>query len=158
MPAKLARPTLAVALLIGAALLISAPLAHANDAGIRRVMKPYKTRLTVDIAYLSNFSAPSRKAAPAALRKLSSIGIDLHGASRALARQTASSANGRRGRADVLSALRDALAAASDAHSSAAAARAGHVATARRDAKAEQRHIGQAIPKFEAGGRLLHLF
>lgn len=155
---RLSRTTLALVLLISASFCAAAPLAHASDASIRRAMKPYKTKLTVDIGYLANFSAPSRKAAPGALRTLSRVRTDLTGASHALTHQKASSASGRRGRTDVLSALRLALTATSDARTSATAARAGHSASARAAAKREQRQIGKAISKFQTGGRLLRLF
>lgn len=158
MPVTLSRRTLAGLLLVCAALLAAAPLARAGDGSIRRAMKPYKVKLTVDIGYLSNFSAPSRKAAPGALRRLSRIRTDLTGASRALRHQRASSRNGRRGRADVLKALHHALTATTRARSSARAARAGHRITARRIARSEQRQIDRAIREFETGGRLLRLF
>ena len=58
----------------------------------------------------------------------------------------------------MLSGLHDATLAASDARAAAAAARSGKRSTARRDAKEEQREINKAIPLFESGGKLLHLF
>lgn len=158
MPVKHLHPALTLPLLICAALLAAAPLARASDASIRRVMNPYKTKLTVDIAYLANFSAPSWKAAPGTLHKLAGIRTELTRASRALEHQKASTRNGRRGRTDVLNALHTALTATTDARNSATAARHRHSATARKDTKAEQRQIGKAIPEFETGGRLLHLF
>ncbi len=157
MSIKLTRPILALLLLICAALLVAPPLAGASDASIRRVMKPYEQKLTVDIGYLSTFSAPSRSVAPRTLRKLSGIRTELTDASHALEHQKASSRNGRRGRTDVLEALRNALTATADARNSARAARAGHGVTARNDVKAEQREIGKAITQFETGGQLLHL-
>jgi hypothetical protein len=139
-------------------LLALAPLAQASDATLEKAMKPYEKRLTTDISYLSNFSAPSKKAAPSTLTKLSTIGGDLAGATKAAASHQASTSSGRRGRTQILAALHDATAATSDAKASATAARAGKTSTAKRDAKTEQSQITKAIPLFESGGKLLKLF
>jgi hypothetical protein len=148
----------ALPLLVLLAPLVPAPLAQASDASLKQALKPYETRLTTDIGYLSGFSAPSRSAAPAALRKLSKAGSDLTGASEAATRQQASTSSGRKGRALVLSGLHDATVAAGDARACATAARSGNRSTAKRDANAEQSEINKAIASFESGGKLLHLF
>jgi hypothetical protein len=135
-------------------LLAAAPLAQASNASLEKALKPYETRLTTDISYLSNFSAPSKKAAPAALTKLSKINSDLSGATKAATGQQASTSSGRKGRTQVLSALHEATVATSDARACATAARSGKKSTA----KSEQSEINKAIPLFESGGELLHLF
>jgi hypothetical protein len=145
-------------LLVSLAVLAAAPFAQASDASLKKALKPYETRLTTDIGYLSNFSAPSKSAAPAALTKLSKIRSDLTGATKAATGQQASTSSGRKGRTQVLSALHDATVAAGDAQACATAARFGNKSTAKRDAKAEQGEINKAIPLFESGGKLLHLF
>lgn len=144
--------------LVCAGALVNAPLAQASNATLEHALKSYDKRLTADIGYLSSFAAPSRARAGAALRRLTTVRTDLAGATRAATTHQASTASGRRGRTDILVALRDATAATSDARNSATAARAGRRTTARSDARAEQRQINAAIPRFEAGGRLLHLF
>jgi hypothetical protein len=147
----------ALVLLAGVGLAAASPV-QASDAGFRRALKPFETRLTAGIGYLSSFSAPRRGAAPAALARLARIQTDLAAATSAASRNPASTSAGRTGRSDVLSALRHARAAATDAQRSATAARAGRRATAARDARAEQREINASIPLFEKGGQLLHLF
>jgi hypothetical protein len=145
-------------LLLVAGLLASAPLAQASDASLKHALSPFKSRLTADIAYLAGFKSPSKSAAGGVLRKLSKIGHDLSGATQAANGQQASTNSGRRGRTLVLSGLHHASLATSDAQASARAARAGKRATAKSDAKNEQTEINKAIPQFEQGGRLLHLF
>jgi hypothetical protein len=145
-------------LLVLLGLLALAPLAQASDATLEKAMKAYEKRLTNDISYLSSFSAPSKHAAPSTLSKLSRIGSDLAGATKAATRQQASTSSGRKGRTQILAALHDATAAKSDAKASATAARAGKTSTAKRDAKTEQSQITKAIPLFESGGKLLKLF
>jgi hypothetical protein len=54
--------------------------------------------------------------------------------------------------------LSDAITAARDGSGSASAARAGKTATARSDARSESSEINRAIPLFQQGGMLLHLF
>jgi hypothetical protein len=139
-------------------LLAAAPLAAASDVSLRTALKPYEARLTTDIGYLSSFSAPSRSAAPAVLSMLSKVRSALSGATLAASRQQGSSSSGRKGRAQVLSALGYATAAADEAGASANAARAGNRSAAKLDAKQEQSKITKAIPLFKSGGSLLHLF
>ena len=153
-PVSITRPILL--LLLG--LLALAPLAQASDATLEKAMKPYEKRLTNDISYLSNFSAPSKKAAPSTLNKLSRISSDLAAATKAATGHQASTSSGRKGRTQILAALHDATTATSDARTCAKAARAGKKSTAKRDAKTEQRQINKAIPLFESGGKLLKLF
>jgi hypothetical protein len=155
---EVAMKRVALSILVLLGMLAAAPLAQASDASLTKALKRYETRLTTDIGYLSSFSAPSRKAAPAALHKLSNVSRDLTGATSAATGQQASTSSGRKGRTQVLSGLHDATLAASDARATAAAARSGKRSTARRDAKEEQREINKAIPLFESGGKLLHLF
>jgi hypothetical protein len=64
----------------------------------------------------------------------------------------------RRGQSLVLSALHYATLADADTRASAGATRSGNGAVARSDARAEQARIIRAIPLFESGGHLLHLF
>jgi hypothetical protein len=148
----------ALALLVSLGLLAVAPLAHASDASLEHALKAYKTRLTADIAYLASFSAPSKSAAATALSRLPKLRGDLTGATQAATRQQGSTNSGRKGRTMVLSGLHDAIVATGDAGASAAAARSGNRATAKRDASREQAEINRAIPLFESGGMLLHLF
>jgi hypothetical protein len=149
---------IALSVLVMLGLLAGAPIAHASNASLTHALKPYETRLTTDIGYLSSFSAPSRTAASAALTKLSRVRRDLSSATGAASGQQASTNSGRKGRTLVLSAMHDATLAAGDAQASATAARAGRHGVARRDAQSEQTEISRAIPSFESGGRLLHLF
>lgn len=144
--------------LVAIGLLVGAPPAQASDASLRRALRSYETRLAADIGYLSSFTMPTRSRAPAVLRRLSSVRTDLNGATGAAERNRASTGSGRVGRAQVLSALHYAITATIDAQLCASAARVGNRARARRDARAEQRAINQAIPLFEAGGKRLHLF
>ncbi len=145
---------LAVLVALGA----GTPVALASDVSLTKALKRYETRLTSDIAYLSSFAAPSKTAAPAALRALSKIRRDLTGAIRAANGQQASTSTGREARTLVLSGLHYATGAAGHAKASATAARSGAVFTAKHAARAEQTEIHKAIPLFERGGKLLHLF
>ena len=139
-------------------LLASAPLAQASDRSLEHAIAPYKGRLTSDIGYLANFSAPSRHSAPGVQTRVARILGDLAGVTSAANSQHASSNSVRHGQSLVLSALHYATLAADDARVSAGAARSGNGAGARNDARAEQHQINRAIPLFESGGRLLHLF
>ena len=148
-------PAILLALVLAFAL--TAP-AHASDASFKRALSPYKTKLTTDIAYLSNFSTPSKRAASGSLNTLARIGRDLSGATSAARGQQGSTSSGREGRSEVLSALRYATSATSFARSSASAARVGNRSLAAGYARSEQATIKKAIPLFEDGGRRLHLF
>lgn len=148
----------ALPLLVALGLLVAAPLAQANDASLEHALKPYEARLTKDIGYLSSFSAPKKSAATAALHRLAKIHTDLTGATHAATTHQASTSSGRRGRTLVLSALHDAIVALGDARSCATAARSGNGSAAKRDRKQALKEINKAIPLFEAGGTLLHLF
>jgi hypothetical protein len=149
---------IALSCLVSITVLVTPALARASDASLKHALAGYQAKLTSDIGYLSNFSAPSRSAAGGVLRRLSGVQGDLSGASRAASGQQASSSSGRKGRALVLSALSEALTAAGDARAAADAARAGNTSGARSDAGKERSAINQAIPHFEQGGALLHLF
>lgn len=144
--------------LLAFGLLVVAPLAQASDRSLEQALKAYQSRLTADIGYLSSFSTPTRRSAGAVLSRLSRIGSDLSGASRAARGQRASSRSGSRGKSLVLSALSNASVAVSDARAAAYAARSGNHSTASRYTRAEQSAINRAIPQFESGGHLLHLF
>ena len=144
--------------LVMLAVLAGAPGAQASDASLQHALKAYEARLTSDIGYLASFAAPSRGAAGAALTKLSGVQRDLAAASRAASGQKGSSSTGRKGRSLVLSALGGASTAAGDAVAAASAVRAGRGGAVKGDVAAEQRAINRAIPQFEQGGRLLHLF
>jgi hypothetical protein len=148
----------ALPLLVSFGMLVAAPLAQASDASLTRAVKPYKTRLTADIGYLSSFSVPSKSASSGVVRRLSKIRNDLNGATRAASGQQASTSSGRKGRTLVLSALHDATVATADARACATAAGSGNRSGANRDQRQEQTEIQKAIPLFESGGRLLHLF
>lgn len=150
------RVVLPLAVLV--AVLAAAPLAQASDASLTRALKVYEGRLTRDIGYLANFSVPSRTAAAHASNRLSKIGSDLRLAKRAATTHSASTSRGRRGRALVRSALRDATTAVADARACATAAGSGKRSAAKLDRKHEQTAINKAIVSFEAGGKLLHLF
>jgi hypothetical protein len=145
-------------LIVSIGLLAVAPLAQASDASLEHALKPYKTKLTTDIAYLSSFSAPSKSRAAAALRRLSKVGGDLAGVTRAANSQQASTKSGRKGRKLVFEGLHDATLAVGDARVSATVAKSGHGSTAKRDARSERAEINNAIPLLEQGGKLLHLF
>jgi hypothetical protein len=147
-----------LSLLVSIAVLAGAPLASASDASLEHALKAYEKRLTADIGYLSTFSAPSRGGAGSVLSRLAKIRTDLTGAQSAAIRNQASTSAGRRGRTEVLAALKDALLATGDAQASATAARKGQHSTATHDAGAERREINKAIPLFESGGMALHLF
>lgn len=135
-----------------------APGAQASDASLQHALKAYQARLTSDIGYLAGFTVPSRSAAGRALTRLAGVHRDLAAASGAASSQQASSSSGRRGRSLVLAALSGAITATGDAEAAASAARAGRSSAARSDVAAEQAAINRAIPQFEQGGRLLHLF
>lgn len=145
-------------LVICSALLAVAPFAHASDSSLKHALKAYEANLTKDIAYLASFKAPSKSGASAALHKISKVESDLNGAKQAANGQQASSSSGKTGRSKVLSALHYALVAASDAKASATAARSHEASTAKKDAKATVSETNKAIPLFESGGKLLHLF
>lgn len=132
--------------------------AWANDSTLEHALKRYDKSLTSDIAYLAGFSVPSRSHANATLHKLSKIGKDLSGATKAARDHQASSKNGRKGRSLVLSGLADATTAQKDAGAAARAARSGKHGTAVSDRKKELKAINKAIPLFESGGQLLHLY
>ena len=133
-------------------------LARANDASLEHALHGYESKLTTDISYLADFSAPSRGGASGALSRISGTQKDLSAAYRAASGQQGSSSTGRSGRSLVLSALSEANTAAGDAKASADAARSGNSSAARSDANKERGVIDQAIPRFEQGGKDLHLF
>jgi hypothetical protein len=144
--------------IVSIGLLAMAPMARGSDASLEHALKPYKTKLTTDVAYLSSFSAPSKSRATATLRRLSNVAGDLAGATRAANGQQASTTSGRKGRKLVLQGLHDATLAVGDARASATAAKSGQRSTAKRDARSERAKINKAIPQLEQGGMLLHLF
>ena len=144
--------------LVGLALLAAAPFAQASDRSLEQAIGKYKPKLTSDIAYLASFSAPSRSHASGVEKRISGILHDLSAASSAARSQQASSKSVQHGKSLVLSALHDASLAADDARASAKAAQSGNRSGAKKDARAEQTEINRAIPLFESGGRLLHLF
>jgi hypothetical protein len=148
----------ALPLVVAVGLLAVAPLAHASDASLKRALRAYKARLTTDIGYLASFAAPNKGAAVGALRRLSTVRGDLTGATHAATLQQASTSSGRRARTLVLSGLHDAIAAVGDARASATAARSGNRSAAKRAARKARDETNKAIPLFESGGRLLHLF
>jgi hypothetical protein len=145
-------------LLVLFGLLAVAPVGVASDRSLESALRPYKSKLTADIAYLANFKAPSKSNAGGALSKLSSVKGDLTGAKNAAQHNQASSAKGRAGRSEVIAGLSDALVAVADGAGSASAARSGNASTARSDAQAELREIDKAIPLLESGGMKLGLF
>jgi hypothetical protein len=147
---------IALTVLLGA--LAIAPAATASDSSLVAALKPYKTKLTNDIAYLATFAAPSKSAASGVSTKLSKIEKDLKAVQRAAKNNQASSSKGTTGRSEVLAGVGDALTATTDANASAAAARAGKKATAKRDAKSARAEIAKAVPVLEAGGHALGLF
>jgi len=147
---------IALAVLMGT--LVIAPIATASDSSLKNALKPYRNKLTSDIAYLASFSPPSKRAANSVSKKLSKIRTDLKGAQSAANKNQASSQKASTGRSEVLSGLSYALTATADAKASAAAAHSGKKSTARKDAKSERTEINKAIPKLEAGGKALGLF
>ncbi len=149
---------LATPFIVLLALVSTASVARASDSSLEHALSVYKGRLTADIGYLASFSAPNRSGAGGALSRLSRVESDLAGARQAATGQQGSSSSGRKGRALVLSGLGDALGAAGDARASATAARSGKSSTARSDARSETSEINRAIPLFQQGGTLLHLF
>jgi hypothetical protein len=147
-----------IPLLVMLGLLALAPLAAASDKSLENALKPYKTKLTTDVAYLAAFKAPSKSKAGGVLKKLSKIEGDLNGAKNAANGQQASTSGGTQGRSEVLSGVGDLLAGAGDAKSSASAAKAGKSGKAKSDAKQALKEINKAIPVLEAGGMKLKLF
>ncbi len=147
---------IALTVLVGA--LAIAPAATASDSSLVAALKPYKTKLTNDIAYLSTFAAPSKSAASGVSKKLSKIEKDLKAVQSAAKDNPASSSKGTTGRSEVLAGVGDALTATADANAAVAAARAGHKATAKKDARAARAEIAKAVPVLEAGGHALGLF
>lgn len=147
-----------LALAVAISLLVSAPLASASDASLKRALKPYTTRLTRDVAYLANFSVPSKTAVPSVLSRLGKIGHDLAAVTHAATANHGSTTSGRKGRALVLEGLHDAQAAANEARACADAVRSGDGSAATRDQGQERRKINKGIGALEAGGKLLHLF
>jgi hypothetical protein len=139
-------------------LLALAPVGLASDKSLEKALKPYKTKLTTDVAYLATFSAPSKSHARATLSKLSKVKTDLTGAKNAASGQQASSSKGKTGRTDVIAGVTDALAAEKLAAQSASAAKSGKKSTAKSDAKAAVKELNKAIPVLEAGGKALGLF
>jgi hypothetical protein len=144
--------------LLAAAIGALAPPASANDASVRRAFKTYEKKLTKDISYLASFKTPTRRSSGTVLKHVAGIRRDLRGAERAQKGKRASTAKGRTGRQQILTALSDANSAAGQARASALAIRGGHRAAARGDARKEQRIVNKAIALFEAGGKKLHLF
>ena len=139
-------------------LLAAAPVGLASDSSLAHALKPYKSKLLVDVAYLGNFKAPSKSKAAAALKKLSTIKKDLTGARNAAEGQQGSSSKGTAGRTDVINGVTDMLTATSDAVNSAKAAKSGKSSAAKSDAKAEYKEVNKGIPPLEAGGKDLGLF
>ena len=138
--------------------LVIAPAATASDSSLTNALKPYKAKLTSDIAYLATFQAPSKGAAGGVGKKLAKIEKDLKAVRGAAQANQASSSKGATGRSEVLAGVGDALTATGDAKASVAAARAGKKATAKKDAKAARAEIAKAVPVLEAGGHALGLF
>jgi hypothetical protein len=145
-------------LLILLGLLAAAPVGLASDKSLENALKPYKSKLAADVAYLASFKAPNKSKAGAALRKLSTITHDLTGAKNAAASNQASSSKGNIGRSEVIAGLSDALVAAADGKASSSAAKSGRVSTAKAEAKAELKETNKAIPLLESGGMKLGLF
>jgi hypothetical protein len=133
-------------------------VAAANDASVKRALKRYEKKLTKDIGYLASFKTPTKRSSGSVLKRVSAIRRDLRGAEKAQQGEMASTANGRKGRQQILAALGDAGSAATKARASALAVRAGHRSAAKGDAKQELRDIDKAIVLFESGGKKLHLF
>jgi hypothetical protein len=138
--------------------LLATPAALASDKSLETALKPYKTKLTTDIAYLATFKAPTKSKAAAATKQLGKIGSTLRGAQKVTEDNQASSTKVKTGRTDVLGGLSDALSATSSAKLSASAAKSGKTANAKGDAKAELKSIDKAIPLLETGGKDLGLF
>jgi hypothetical protein len=138
--------------------LLATPVAFASDSSLKAALKPYKSKLTVDIAYLADFKAPTKSKAAAATKKLGQIQSTLNGAKKAAEGQQGSTSKGKAARTDVINGVTDALTATSQAKASAAAAKSGKSSTAKSDAKAAFKTIGKAIPLLEAGGKDLGLF
>ena len=132
--------------------------APASDASLSQALGHYKKALTVDIAYLASFTAPSDKpSASAALKKLSRGQSDLRKVSAVLSSGSASTAAGRKAKTQIAQALKLSLQAIRQAKASARAAQAGESALAGSRAAAEGKVIGKAIALFTKGGKTLHL-
>jgi hypothetical protein len=148
----------AVPMLVLFSLLALASTGLASDASLKSALKPYKKKLTSDVAYVATFKAPAKSKAGAAEKKLKRIKTDVTGAKNAATGQQASTSKGTTARADVLKGLGYVLIAIKDANSSAAAAKSGKASTAKKDAKAAVKETNKAIPPLEAGGTDLGLF
>ena len=149
------RVVLSLLVMIG---LLATPVALASDKSLEAALKPYKAKLTTDIAYLANFKAPTKSKAAAATKELGKIASTLNGAKKAAEDNQASSSKGKAGRTDVINGLTDALSAASDGKSAASAAKSGKGSSAKSHAKSEKTEIDKAIPLLETGGTDLKLF
>jgi hypothetical protein len=148
---------LLTAALLGTLVLV--PFAHASDASLEMALKAYKHKLTTDIAYLSTFAAPSKRAAGGVSKRLSTISSDLKGARSAAQDNQASSAKGSKGRSEILAGLGYALVAEADAKAATSAAASGKMATAKSEAKKARAEIAnKAIGPLESGGMALGLF
>jgi hypothetical protein len=150
------RVVLPMLVLLG--LLAAAPVGLASDTSLKNALKPYKSKLLVDVAYLGEFKAPTKSKAGAALKKLSTIKKDLTGAKNAAEGQQGSTSKGKAGRTAVITGLTDMLVATGDADNAAKAAKSGKKSTAKSDAKAEYNEVNKGIPPLEAGGKDLGLF
>jgi hypothetical protein len=149
------RALLLLLVLIG---LLATPAALASDKSLENALKPYKAKLTTDIAYLATFKAPTKSKASAASKELTKIESTLKGAKSAAESHQASSSKGKTGRTDVIAGVTDALTATTDGESSASAAKSGKSSKAKSDAKAELKAIDKALPLLETGGKDLGLF
>lgn len=150
------RTTISLVVVLGA--LVPVAPAQASDKTLEKALKPYKSKLTVDVAYLANYAAPSKSKASSALKELSKVKGDLNGALKAATDNQASSSKGKTGRTEVIAGLKDALKANAEAQASANAAKSGKSSTAKSDAKTEKSEIDKAIAPLEAGGKALGLF
>jgi hypothetical protein len=150
------RITISLLVVFGA--LVPVAPAMASDQSLEKALKPYKTKLTTDIAYLANFATPSKSKASSDLKQLSKVKGDLNGALKAATDNQASSSKGKAGRTDVIAGVKDALKAESEAVASATAAKSGKSSTAKSDAKTEKSEIDKALAPLEAGGKALGLF
>lgn len=149
---------IALFLVMVVVVLASSVPAWASDSTLRNALKPYKMRLTADVAYLAVFKVPSKAKAGTVSVKLPKIEKDLLGATQAANANQASTKNGRKARAQVLAGLHDALAATDSARACVNAVKAGKAPAAKSDRKLEQSNINKAIPLLESGGKLLKLF
>jgi len=147
-----------LSLLVIVGLAVAPAPGWATDASLKSALKPYKTRLTTDVAYLAGFKVPKKSAVGGVLKKLSKITKDLQGAATAANRNQASSNTGRQGRTQVLAGLHDATSAGAAARACAKAVRSGKGSKAKTDHKQVQSNINKAIPLLESGGTKLKLF